>query len=175
MKIKHVYKAVGPYGKKSFKSASPPHFELELIYQMNRWTKAFNGTPGIFVFTSYRQARGFLSSGFVLLCEYDGEPLPLFSRLDFRSLIFGYKSLVSIFSNPKKRERVIERINSRGFKHFSTHCPAETFVVNAVKPIKIVWPLHPEEVHRNYPLHKVDNSDLPSWMDNRWSLKRGAK
>ena len=179
MRKKYVYKCVRMIGDKKFCSCSPPSRNLNLRYNLNRWTKAFNGTVGIFVFTTYQDAINWTISGAILKCEYAGEPLRLTRRVDngmAASAIMGLKSLVSIFSTPEKRRKMIEKVNFstawKGFRRYTTHAPYACHVVNAVKPVKIV---HPKkfDMPRSYSnVYFTEGKGLPEWMNNKWRIKR---
>lgn len=174
MKRKYVYKCVRVlYGENRFASVSPPSRKLNLLYRVNRWTKAYNGTPGIFVFTSLKEARRW-SQGCVLKCEYFGEPLRLTRRMEDLynyPTRFGLKSLVSIFSTPEKREKMIEMVNEDKFATFNCSAPMYTHVVNAVKPVKVAYPKKVSRLYRSY-LTFTEGRGLPDWMDNKWRIKR---
>jgi len=105
MKKQYVYKCVRICSQDTYKSCSPPSCKLALHYRLGVWTKAYNGTPGVFVFTTLKRATNFSSAGLVLKCEYVGEPLRLARRMGFDDYARGYKALVSIFSTPEKRKK----------------------------------------------------------------------
>lgn len=180
MKKKYVYKCVRIRSQNTYESCSPPNSKLALHYRIGVWTKAWNGTPGIFVFDTFRRAKEFASHGLVLKCEYVGEPIRLTRRLDIyygEAGALGYKSLVSIFSTPEKREKMIDRINDHRFARFKALSPCDTCVVNAVKPISISHPKKESDLKRklsrfvkSIPFNK--KLLLPEWMHNKWRIKR---
>jgi len=176
MKIKYVYKCVRIRSQDTYQSCSPPSWEMALNYRLGMWTKAYNGTPGVFVFTTLERAKTFASSGLVLRCEYAGEPLRLTRRMDlYDTNLRGYKSLVSIFSTPEKRKKMIERTNSLGFSRYNMGSPFDTYVVNAVKPVAIAYPRKGLKARlssfvKSAPFNK--KLALPDWMHNKWRIKR---
>lgn len=176
MKIEYVYKCVRIHSQDTYGSCSPPTWELALHYRLGVWTKAYNGTPGVFVFTNLQRAKEFSSSGLVLKCEYVGEPLALTRRMDlYDTNLRGYKALVSIFSTPEKRKKMIERINDHRFSRYDVGAPRDTWVVNAVKPVAIAFPRRGLKTKlsmfiKSIPFNK--KLELPSWMHNKWRIKR---
>jgi len=176
MKIKYVYKCVRICSQDTYQSSSPPSWELSLNYRLGMWTKAYNGTPGVFVFITLQRAKEFSSSGLVLRCEYVGEPLRLTRRMDlYDTNLRGYKALVSIFSTPDKRKKMIDRINSQGFSRYDVNAPYDTWVVSAVKPVSIAYPKKGLKARfssfvKSMPFNK--KLALPDWMHNKWRIKR---
>lgn len=179
MRRKYVYKCVRVQAAKKFCSCSPPHHQLNLNYRLKRWTKAFNGTVGIFVFVALRDARNFSGArDAILKCEYIGEPLPLSRRMDYyySGMTIGLKSLVSIFSTPEKRIKMIDKVNrtgvttwtNKGFRDYTCVTPVYTHVVNAVKPVKII-----SKIPQFFSWVSFDEGKgLPDWMTNKWRIKR---
>jgi len=89
----------------------------------------------------------------------------------------GLKSLVSIFSTPEKREKMIEKVNrstnwGSGFRKYNTHAPYACHVVNAVKPVKMVFPKKKNMPARFSQIHFTEGHGLPEWMNNKWRIKR---
>ena len=175
MRKKYVYKCVRTQAHKKFCSVSPPSDSLYLNYSLNKWAKAFNGTVGIFVFKTLRAAKNWSAYGTILKCEYKGEPIRLIRRMDFSYAknCFGLKTLVSIFSTPDKRERMLKRVNGgydstgKGFKNYKVTAPYDTHVVNAVKPVRVV------RKSKHFSLKRfTEGKGLPEWMTNKWRLKR---
>lgn len=87
----------------------------------------------------------------------------------------GLKSLVSIFSTPEKRRKMIAKVNrsdgyGSGFSGYDTSAPFQTHVVNAVKPIKIVRSR--KSTHYHSRIEFKEGAYLPDWMDNKWRIKR---